>query len=181
MGNAHATFLRPITDAPTSAAPGTFPPADRLKVRRLRRVNRMTTRKIVCLVAAAVALGMACMGLAAGGGTPAERRAAAHKAFDAGNFNDAYKVFAALATDPNDDPTAAPEDLNYALMSLQRLGRADEIDAVREKVVATHPKNWRLLSAAAQSFQQGEPYGVIVAGQFYRGGRPGGDGRQGAA
>src|SRR5437762_5725226 len=167
MGNAHATFLRPITDAPTSAAPGTFPPADRLRVRRLRRVNRMTTRKIVCLVAVFVALGMACMGLAAGRGTPAERRATAHKAFDAGNFNDAYKAFAALAVDPNDDPAAAPEDLNYALMSLQRLGRADEIDSLRERVVAAHPKNWRVLSTAAESFQEGEPYGFIVAGQCY--------------
>ena len=58
----------------------------------------MNMKKIACLVAGAAALGIACLGLAAGEGTPAERRAAAHKAFDAGNFNDAYKTFAALAT-----------------------------------------------------------------------------------
>jgi len=138
----------------------------------------MKFRTVACVVAAAVALGMACLGIAAGGRTPAERRAAAHKAFDSGNFNDAYKTFAALATDGDDDTAAVPEDLNYALQSLQRLGRVDEIDAVREKTVAAHPKNWRLLAQAAQSLQHGEPYGFVVAGQFYRGGRRGNDGRQ---
>src|SRR5688500_10738291 len=116
----------------------------------------MTFKKIACVVAGAVALGVACLGVAAGQGTPAERGAAAHKAFAAGNYNDAYKAFAALATDPADDAADAPEDLNLAVQSLQRLGRVDEADTLREKAVAAHPKNWRLLSTAARSFHHGE-------------------------
>src|SRR5205085_1504370 len=110
--------------APTPRA-GTFRRANRLKGRRLAKGNRMKFKQIGCVVAAALALGAACLGIAVGQATPAERRSAAHKAFDAGNFNDAYKAFASLATDGDDDPAAVPEDLNYALQSLQRLGRVD--------------------------------------------------------
>src|SRR4051812_31958382 len=92
-------------------------------------------------------------------------RAAARKAFDAGNFKDAYDAYHDLLLDAKSDPMRVGEDLNLAIQSLQRLGRVDEVDALREKVVEVHKANWRLLRAAAQSFQQTEQWGFVVAGQ----------------
>src|SRR5262249_40920871 len=57
---------------------------------------------------------------------------------------------------------------------LQQLGRADEIDEFREGVITAHAKNWRLLETAAQTYTEGEHYGFIVAGKFYRGSKRGG-------
>src|SRR6185369_13960031 len=109
---------------------------------------------------------------------PEQRRAAAQKAQAAGNYNDAYKAFAALAADPADDPQFVPGDFENAVQCLRNLARPDEVDAFRETVVAAHPKNWRLLWAAARTLQDGENYGFVVAGKFYRGGRRGNDGKQ---
>src|SRR3954468_3173528 len=109
---------------------------------------------------------------------PEQRRAAAQKALQAGNYNDAYKVFAALAADPADDAQQAPGDFENAVQCLRNLNRQDEIDDFRETVVAAHPKNWRLAGAAARSLNEGENYGFVVAGKFYRGGRRGNDGKQ---
>jgi alpha-2-macroglobulin len=108
---------------------------------------------------------------------PAERRAAAAKAQQQGNFRDALEGYSKLLLDPADDAAEAPSDLSHAVECLQRLGRVDEIDDLREKAVATHAKNWRLLERAAQTYQDIEHQGFIVAGQFYRGGRRGNDGK----
>src|SRR4051812_33956652 len=109
---------------------------------------------------------------------PEQRRAAAQKAYSAGNYNDAYKIFSALASDPADDPRSAPGDFETAVQCLRSLGRNDEVDDFRETVVAAHAKNWRLLWAAARSLHEGDNYGFVVAGKFYRGGRRGNDGKQ---
>ena len=45
----------------------------------------------------------------------------------------------------------------------------DEIDALREKAVAAHPKNWRLLWSAARSLHEGDTYGFVVAGKLLDG------------
>ena len=109
----------------------------------------------------------------------AEVRADAVHAMQAGNFKDAYEDgFARLAVDPADDPAQVSEDLTNGIMCLQRLGRSDEVDDFREKTIAAHATNWRLLQTAAQTFIGGEPYGFIVAGKFYRGNHRGNDGKQ---
>ena len=60
---------------------------------------------------------------------------------------------------------------------MQNLGRNAEVDDVRDAVVQVHGKNWRLLQAAAGSLINGESYGFIIAGKFFRGPHRGGDGR----
>lgn len=110
--------------------------------------------------------------------TPAERRADADAAFAHGNFNDAYKLYRELALNLDDSPEHVSHDLTQGLTALQRLGRSDEIDDFREKAVAAHAGNWRLLTAAAKSFSEnGEDFGYLIAGQFYRGNHRGNDGR----
>jgi len=117
--------------------------------------------------------------VAAGEPDAAQRRASAITARDKGNWKDAYdEGFAVLATDPQDDPKLVSDDLTNGIQCLQQLGRSDDIDDFREKAIAAHANNWRLLDAAAKTYVQGESYGFIVAGKFYRGGRRGGDGKQ---
>jgi uncharacterized protein YfaS (alpha-2-macroglobulin family) len=104
----------------------------------------------------------------------AERRATLTKAFQAGNWKDAYDGLRKLALDPTNHPHQVGNDLSMAITCLQRLGRSDEVDEFREAVIGVHTKNWRLLEAAAQSFVNGERYGFIVAGKFHRGHHRGG-------
>ena len=92
-----------------------------------------------------------------------------HKLASDGNYKDAYDGFRKLALDPKDDPVAVGSDLDMALQALQQLGRLDEIDELRENVAQIHAKNWRLLSAVAESYLHYDHYGFIVAGKFSRG------------
>jgi uncharacterized protein YfaS (alpha-2-macroglobulin family) len=124
-----------------------------------------------------VVLTLACLGAAVAATQP-ESRASAGKALKNGNWKDAYDMLSKLALDPQDDPARVTEDFNSAIACLQRLGRVNEVDAFREKVIVAHAKNWRLLWTAAQSYQTVEWYGFMIAGQFERGGHRGGDGKQ---
>src|SRR5688572_29163997 len=132
---------------------------------RRTKVNPMKI-KVVLGVLVLLGVGMACLAVAEK--PPQERREAARKAYDAGNYADAYKVYAALAADPDADPSLAPSDFELAVQSRRNLARNDEIDDFRETVVAAHPKNWRLLWSAARSLHVGDNYGFVVAGKFYR-------------
>src|SRR4051794_29975156 len=124
-----------------------------------------------------VLLTLVCVGGAIAAVQP-ESRETATKAMQNGNWKDAYEAFSKRALDPKDDPIEVSFDLTNALSCLQQLGRHDEIDAFREKVIAAQAQNWHLLFTAAQSFQNIESYGFIVAGQFFRGGHRGNDGKQ---
>ena len=98
-------------------------------------------------------------------------------AMNHGNFKDAFEGFSKRVLDPQDDPEKAGEDLTEAVSCLRSLGRVDEEDDFREKAIAVHAQNWRVLAAAAASYMQGEQYGFIIAGKFHRGNHRGGDGQ----
>jgi uncharacterized protein YfaS (alpha-2-macroglobulin family) len=104
----------------------------------------------------------------------ATSREAFLKAFQAGNYKDAYDGFRKLALDPKSDPRVVGSNLDYAISSLQQLGRDEDMDEFREAVIAVHKNNWRLLESAAQSYANTQHYGFIVAGKFYRGNKRGG-------
>ena len=59
-------------------------------------------------------------------------REGAQKLFNDGNFNDAYRVFRELATNPKTEPDAVGGDLSSAVDCLMHLGRVDEIDELLE-------------------------------------------------
>ncbi len=105
--------------------------------------------------------------------SPGGPRGQAQKVFQAGNFHDAFEQFRKLALDAKADPGSVPGDLKTAIECLQQLGRQEEIDTFRDAVIGTHPKNWRLLQAAADSFIQGNHYGFLIGGQFVRGNQRG--------
>ncbi|MEX0726068.1 MAG: alpha-2-macroglobulin, partial [Planctomycetaceae bacterium] len=102
-----------------------------------------------------------------------ERRSEAKKQFDAGNYNDAYKIYRDLALDPASDAKRVGSDLLNARNCLYNLARTDEVDKFREEVIQVHSKNWRLLQTAAQSFIDEQHFGYIIAGEFHRGNRRG--------
>ena len=106
--------------------------------------------------------------------TPVPDRNAVRKTMQNGNWKDAYEGFSKLALDPAADSKLIGDDLTRAVQCLQNLGRSDEIDAFREKVIDVHAKNWRLLESAAQTFYTNEHYGFIIAGKYERGGHRGG-------
>jgi uncharacterized protein YfaS (alpha-2-macroglobulin family) len=105
---------------------------------------------------------------------PSAARQEAQKAFQAGNFRDAYEGYRKLALDPKDDPKQVGNDLQQAIDALRRLNRVEEVDAFRKQVIDVHKDNWRLLEAAAKSFFEGEHYGFLIAGEFVRGNKRGG-------
>lgn len=101
----------------------------------------------------------------------------AQKKMAAGNFKEAFEEFRKFGLDPKSPSREMPETLNQAIQCLQQLGRVNEIDEFREKVIEVQKDNWRLLRAAAQSYLSIDHNGVIIAGKFQRGPHRGGDGR----
>ena len=86
-----------------------------------------------------------------------------------GNFKDAYEGYRSLVLDPKTNPKLVGSDLKQAMRCLGKLGRIDEIDALYETTIASHPGNWRLLQTVAQSYLNDfGNRGFIVAGKFYR-------------
>jgi hypothetical protein len=103
-----------------------------------------------------------------------DMREKAADAYQKGNYNDAFQLYEKLCLTPDEDSSQTGNDMNMAMNCLASLNRAEEVDAFREKVIAVHPNNWRLLSAAAQSYANFQHFGFLVAGQFQRGGHRGG-------
>ncbi len=110
-------------------------------------------------------------------GTPTERRTAASRDFDNGNYKEALERFRKLTLDPKNDVVLVGKDLEMGVNALRKLGRIDEVDDFREKTIEVHKDNWRLLAAAAQSYLTDVHHGFIVGGKFSRGNQRGGNAR----
>ena len=132
------------------------------------------TALLACVCLSVVIVGVWAIGADQKPPTLSETR----KTMNAGNFKEAFENYRKLCFDPNSPSRELREAFNEAIQCLQRLGRINEIDEFREKVVEVHSTNWRLLQAVAQSYLQIEHNGVVIAGKFQRGSQRGGDGRQ---
>jgi uncharacterized protein YfaS (alpha-2-macroglobulin family) len=92
-----------------------------------------------------------------------------------GNHKDAYEGLRRFVLEKKDASSAARvKAFNAAMTCLPQLNRTDEIDEFREKVVAAHKNDWRLLMAVAQSYIAYDHYGFLIAGEFKRGNNRGG-------
>ncbi len=98
-----------------------------------------------------------------------ETRASALKAFNSGNFRDAYNGYQKLCLNPETHRVMVSTDLGKAVQSLQRLGRQKETDQLMEQTIEAHGANWRLLQAAAKLYIQMDHNGVLISGEFERG------------
>ena len=104
----------------------------------------------------------------------ADRRSEAAKTLKQGNYKEAYQIYRQLVLDKHVEPDKVGGDLQQAVNCLVRLNRSSEIDAFREQAIVVHAKNWRLLHAAALSFQSNVHHGYLIAGKFERGHHRGG-------
>jgi uncharacterized protein YfaS (alpha-2-macroglobulin family) len=101
---------------------------------------------------------------------PAGDRERADKLYHDGNYQTAYTTYRSLVLDAKPDRDRVGSALSQAILCLSHLGRLDEADAFRESAVAVHPRNWRLLQAAAESYlEDNQHLGMIVGGKFHRG------------
>jgi tetratricopeptide (TPR) repeat protein len=91
------------------------------------------------------------------------------KAVNDGNYADAYEGICKLALQGDTPGQQAADEVNSAIICLRQLGRLNEIDDFREGVVAAHPKDWRVLSTVADSYENVDHYGALVGGHFERG------------
>jgi len=143
----------------------------------LPKTRSLASRIAAAVAAAALAVpALVCLSLVsppAGGSATAsdEDRAGATRDLRQGNFADAYRVFRALATDPDTDAAVVAEDLRHAVECLGRLNRIDEVDDLLESAVAAHGENVALLREAARQYRTLPHYGYRVAGEFSRGPR----------
>ena len=103
-----------------------------------------------------------------------DQRQKARKAYDQGNYKDAYEAYRTLILDPPTDSTQIGEDLKTATECLKTLTRVSELDALWEGAVQAHESDWRLLFTVASSYFNAPHYGFIVAGEFQRGQHRGG-------
>jgi uncharacterized protein YfaS (alpha-2-macroglobulin family) len=97
-------------------------------------------------------------------------------AFSQGNYKDAYDGLSPRLTGGKDTDDITG-DFNLCVNALNSLGRTDEIDAFREKVVAAHSNDWQVLLAVAQSYRDQMHFGVIISGEFHRGNNRNRDGK----
>ena len=79
-------------------------------------------------------------------------RTQAQKAYQDGNWNDAYQLFRQLSLEAVNDPKRVGRDFVQAWQCLGNLNRLNELDKFREEVIEKHIDNWRLLQAAAGSY-----------------------------
>ena len=125
----------------------------------------------VSLVAAAL---VAFTAAPAGAEGHRKQRDRASKHYSDGNYKDAYELYRKLALNQDNDPALVGNDLVMGVNCLRSLYRVDETDGFREDVIGLHADNWRLLYAAANSYNGAYHYGTIIAGEFHRGDQRGG-------
>ena len=101
-------------------------------------------------------------------------RRQAMKAYQDGNWKDAYQLFRRLSLTTENDPKMVGRDFVQAWQCLGNLNRLNELDEFREQVIEKHIGNWRLLQAAAGSYSNNNHWGYLVAGEFQRGHHRGG-------
>lgn len=98
----------------------------------------------------------------------------ADKAMDEGNIKDALEAYTQRLQSLDTAGSELADDLPRAVECLQRLNRLAEFDTLVESAVDAHSDDWRLLAAAAESFQSVPHYGYLISGHFERGQHRGG-------
>ncbi|MDF1667661.1 MAG: MG2 domain-containing protein, partial [Planctomycetota bacterium] len=132
----------------------------------------MRKRKVVALC---LALGLVTSAAYGEDAQPySAQRSTYQDAFKKGNFKDALELAKKLSLSKDVHPKLVTTDIRMAVQGFQRITKVNEIDAFLEKVLKTHPKNWRVKWEVAKRYSELTHYGYIVAGKFQRGYHRGG-------
>jgi len=119
-------------------------------------------------------LGMLVMPLAGFQQPASERRQAARRELEQGNFRDALQVFRQLVVDPETSAADLKTDLQGAIQAAVQLGTLAELDPLLEGAAEAQASRWRSLAAIAEAWQTVPHFGFVVAGKFERGQHRGG-------
>ena len=84
-------------------------------------------------------------------------------------YLDVYNILFPWITSPQTESPSLARAVELCRISLDRLGRGEEIDAFLEKTVEAHPNDWRVLAAAASQYDTLSDWGVLRGGVFIRG------------
>ena len=95
-------------------------------------------------------------------------RSQSRKQFTENNIKEAYDGFSELATRSDTGGKELVQDMNMLFQCMQRLRKYTEFDQLIEKIIAAHPKDWRVLSQAIQQYQSVPKHGVLVDNQWQR-------------
>lgn len=91
-----------------------------------------------------------------------------------GNYKDAWEIYQRLALAGNVTDRTCVDVYTKAVQCLRNLDALNQWGDFREKAVAVHSEDWRVLSAVADSYMKGPHHGYLVAGEFHRGSHRGG-------
>ena len=95
-------------------------------------------------------------------------RSQSRKQFAENNIKEAYDGFSELATRTDTGGKELVQDMSMLFQCMQRLRNYTEFDQLIEKIIAAHPKDWRVLSQAIQQYQSVPKHGVLVDNQWQR-------------
>ena len=98
----------------------------------------------------------------------------AKRQFNAGNFKEAFTTYQRLLKSQSASPDQIVTGFDYAQACLQKLNKIADLDAFREKIVATHSEKWQVLASVAKSYMQYPHYGYMIGGEYKRGDHRGG-------
>ena len=86
-----------------------------------------------------------------------------------GNYREALDIYEKLVVDPAHKGQEAADDLMAARQCMLELNRIDLWDELAEQSIQAHPKDWRVLHAAAIGYHNNNGNGFMVGGVFSRG------------
>ncbi|MGY8731581.1 MAG: alpha-2-macroglobulin family protein [Pirellulales bacterium] len=95
-------------------------------------------------------------------------RSQSRKQFAENNIQEAYDGFSELTMRSDTGGKELVQDMGMLFQCLQRLRKHTEFDQIIEKIIAAHPKDWRVLSKAIQQYQSAPKHGVLVDNQWQR-------------
>ena len=99
---------------------------------------------------------------------------AAEKLINDGNFREALTAYRELLQNQELESAEIISSFQHASKCFQHLDQLADLDTFRESVVQTHPRNWQVLSAVAESYLHMPHHGYQIAGEFRRGRHRGG-------
>ncbi|MBT5124747.1 MAG: hypothetical protein HOM32_09135, partial [Planctomycetaceae bacterium] len=95
-------------------------------------------------------------------------RSQSRKQFAENNIKEAYDGFSELAIRSDTGGLELVQDMSMLFQCMQRLRKYTDFDQLIEKIIAAHPKDWRVLSQAIQQYQSVPKHGVLVDNQWQR-------------
>ncbi|MBO7708151.1 MAG: hypothetical protein J6S42_05670 [Thermoguttaceae bacterium] len=84
-------------------------------------------------------------------------------------YSDALNTLRPWVLAPETDSPSLSRAIELSCAALEQLNRTGEIDVFLEEAVKSHPRDWRVLAAAARQYSALNSFGSLIDGKFCRG------------